>query len=457
MPSVWCRSWRRWKEFRQVVQWIGWLTIAAAASPGGLPASEVILHNFGAPFSRGGAPNSTLIQDAAGSLYGTTYTGGAYGAGAVYKVSAAGVETVLYNFTGGVDGGNPEGGVIGDGQGNLYGTTFAGGIANFGVVFKLSGSGQETVLYSFTGGADGGSPRAGVIRDAIGNLYGTTSAGGILCLFVLPGCGVVYKVDQNNQETVLFTFNLFSGYQPPSGLVRDPDGNLYGVAEGGAVNEGAVYKLTPDGQETVLYSFNEASTGDGQEPLGTLVLDPAGNLYGTTVDGGNGIPYPCCGAIFKISPSGMETIIFEFRGADGESPYAGVIRDAAGNLYGTTSEGGASGLGTVFKVSPSGVETVLHSFTGGSDGSGPEAGLLMDATGNLFGTTLSGGVSGGGVVFKIDPTGLETVLYQFPGSKGGLGSRCDTVPRCIRKFLRRHLPRRLAKCRRGLRNECRRE
>jgi len=200
---------------------------------------ETVLYSFpGAGDGR--HPYSGVIRDAAGSLYGTTGGGGTAGLGVVYKLDTAGHETVLYNFTGGADGSNPSGGVIRDSAGNLYGTTASGGTANWGVVYKLDPSGHETVLHSFTGGADGGRPLAGVTRDSAGNLYGTTGAGGT------TGSGVVYELDAAGQETVLYSFTGYDGRNPYAGVIRDSAGNLYGTTcYGGKRGGGVVFKIEP--------------------------------------------------------------------------------------------------------------------------------------------------------------------------------------------------------------------
>jgi uncharacterized repeat protein (TIGR03803 family) len=224
------------------------------------------------------------------------------------------------------------------------------------VVYELSSDGRENVLYNFTNGADGGSPLGGVVRDAAGNLYGTTDFGGAACC-----AGVVFKVDMSGNETVLHSFQCGPngcatcplGCQPHAGLILDPEGNLYGTTFfGGPVDGGIVFKVDPLGNETLLYAF----------------------------EGG-----------------------YEVQGGDGGNPYAGVIRDAAGNLYGTTSGGGASNQGTVYKLDAAGNETVSYSFTGGSDGGSPEADLTADSTGHLYGTTTYGGTNSGGVVFQLAP------------------------------------------------------
>jgi uncharacterized repeat protein (TIGR03803 family) len=392
---------------------------------------ETVLHTFGS-VPKGAYPYAGVIRGSAGNLYGTTYQGGTANAGVVYGVDTAGHETVLYSFTGLTDGGNPYAGVAPDSAGNLYGTTSAGGSAQgsagYGVVYKLDPSGTETVLYTFTGGADGGTPYAGVIRDSAGNLYGTTGRGGTATCplnYLGPaGCGVVYKVDTTGHETVLYTFSGGADGGSPygAGLTRDPAGNLYGTTEfGGTASVGVVFKLDTTGQETVLYSFIGLAdfATDGVYPGAGVILDSAGNLYGTTMDGG-GVTNPgCggdeCGVVFKLDPSGQETVLHAFTGgADGAEQYfgvfeGGVIRDPAGNLYGTTYLGGdlsgcyAEGCGVVFKMSPSGQETVLYTFTGGADGGNPYAGVIADPAGNLYGTTYNGGKNSAGVVFKLKP------------------------------------------------------
>jgi uncharacterized repeat protein (TIGR03803 family) len=365
-----------------------------------------------------------LVRDAAGNLYGTT-GGGGFSNGVVFKLDTTGKETVLHRFSG-TDGRFPSGGLVRDAAGNLYGTTSSGGAFGWGSVFKLDTTGKETVLYSFTGGTDGSEPSAGLIRDAAGNLYGTTVSGGTS---PFP-YGVVFKLDPSGKETVLYTFTGGADGGFPSGLIRDAAGNLYGTAGGGgspacgAENGcGVVFKVDTTGKETVLYSFDGS---DGAYPFQDLTRDAAGNLYGTTLSvAGGGLNY---GVVFKLDTAGKETVLHSFRGypADGAfSVYGtgrGLVRDAAGNLYGTTDSGGAFNDGLVFRVNTTGKETVLYSFTGGLDGGNPSVGLVRDAAGNLYGTAVTGGADdcgddGCGVVFKLDPTGRETVLHSFaPGA-----------------------------------------
>jgi len=362
----------------------------------------------------GGGPRAGVIRDSDGNLYGTTYGGGTANLGVVYKLDTAGQETVLHSFTSGTDGANPLAGVISDSAGNLYGTTYGGGTGGAGVVYKLDTAGQETVLYSFAGGADGSSPWAGVTRDSAGNLYGTTSGGGIGGVY---GGGVVFKVDTAGRETVLYSFTGGAdGSGPFAGVIRDAAGNLYGTTSyGGAANAGVVYQLDTSGQETVLYGFT--GKADGKKPEAGLIRDSAGNLYGTTQEGGIGN----AGVVYKLDTAGQETVLYTFNlGAhDGGQPYAGVIRDPAGNLYGTTPGGGTVGWGVVYKLDAAGQQTVLYSFPGPVDGSHPDAGVIRDSAGNLYGTTFWGGAAGGGAVYKLDTAGRETVLYSFTGGAAG--------------------------------------
>ena len=323
--------------------------------------------------------------------------------------------TVLYSFSNPHNGGLPSAGVIRDPSGNLYGTTWLGGAYGWGTVFELTSLGKEKVLCSFTGKRDGGSPViTNLVRDSSGNLYGTTDGGGAHLN------GTVFKVTPSGNEVVLYSFGAKAndgGF--PGDLITDASGNFYGAtAFGGSWGFGTVFEILTHGNETILYNFTGIN-GDGGEPDGGLVRDSAGNLYGTTYSGG----YLNQGTIFKLEPNGAETILHTFLGgADGSYPY-GLIADAAGNLYGTT--GGAS-AGTVFKVDPSGTMTVLFTFDG-TNGRYPSGRLTLDSIGNLYGTTSQGGSSPRGNVFKLDPAGNETVLYSFTGGKDGEYPNADPL------------------------------
>ena len=365
-----------------------------------------VLHSFkGAP--DGCKPQGDLWRDGAGNFYGTTANCGSSN-GVVFKISAAGKETILYRFTGKTDGGFPEAGLIRDKAGNLYGTANTGGASGDGVVFELS-KGTETVLHSFSG-TDGAHPTASLVRDAAGNFYGTTFYGGSASC----SCGTVFKIDTAGVETVLYSFTGGTDGKFPAGrLLLDSSGNLYGTAsEGGIVNCGrfgmygcgVVFKVDSSGTETVLYTFN--GLGDGGQPLAGLIRDSAGNFYGTTFSAGD-VSRNCalnngCGVVFELSTGGQESVLYTFTNStDGANPTADLVRDAAGNLYGTTKLGGA-GYGVVFEIQGSS-EAALYTFQGGNDGAGPLAGLIRDSSNNLYGTTSFGGKSAKGVVFKLTP------------------------------------------------------
>jgi uncharacterized repeat protein (TIGR03803 family) len=396
------------------------LPMAAAAQSGGEADTNRVLYGFkGQP--DGALPIAGVIRDENGNLYGTTELGGTAtcsgpfpGCGTVFMVDPGGKETVLHTFAGHpTDGSYPSASLIQDANGNLYGTTDEGGTSGFGTVFKLDTNGKETVLYSFTGGADGAFPRGSLIQDANGNLYGTSSGNSTNCAI---GCGTVFKLDTAGTLTVLYTFTGPDGDAPVAGLTMDAAGTLYGTtSRGGAFCNGGcgvVFKLDPSGKETVLHSFKDSP--DGAFPVGDLILDVAGSLYGTTSGGGYNHRY-CnfgCGTIFKLAPSGKETVLYRFPALyTGVHPSGSVILDTAGNLYGTTDAGGDTkfcgevGCGVVFKLSKAAKLTVLRRFSPGS-GSYPAPTLVRDPSGAFYGTAAVGGQFTGcscGVVFKLTP------------------------------------------------------
>jgi uncharacterized repeat protein (TIGR03803 family) len=307
---------------------------------------------------------------------------------------------VLYAFAGRSDGSDPQGGVIRDKEGNLYGTATTGGAGYGGVVFEITPRGRKKVLYAFSDGDDGGGPQTGVIRDEKGNLYGTTD------LFGRNYCGTIFKLAPDGTETTLYTF---TGYLPfPSGLTEDAAGNLYGTTlNGGAHRSGSVFKLAPDGTFTVLHSFGKSR--DGVQPAAGVIGDSAGNLYGTTLEGGAAD----AGTVFRLTPDGTETVLYSFTGGSYAWYPNGLIEDKNGNFYGTTQYGGSTkcfgnGCGSVFRLTPDGTGTVLYAFADGSDGGRPYAGVIEDSAGNLYGTASRGGAGncagkgmGCGVVFEI--------------------------------------------------------
>jgi uncharacterized repeat protein (TIGR03803 family) len=299
--------------------------------------------------------------------------------------------------------------------------------------------GKQTVLYRFTGGSDGGSPQASLVRGAGGNLYGTASTGGDLNCLPPAGCGTVFKLSKGGKFTVLHTFTgAADGGVPYGGLIGDGRGNLYGSAYvGGDLNScppdgcGVLFKLDRTGRQTILHTFTGS---DGTSPsYGTLLLDKTGVLYGSASGGGkNGSG--ClggCGVVFKVDKTNKETTLYRFPGgARGANPRGSLIRDRSGNIYGVTQRGGdfacepKRGCGTVFKLSKGGKETTLYRFKGGPDGQYPNPGLVRDSSGNLYGTTRLGGDSscaqqGCGTVFKLDQAGRETVLHAFTGGSDG--------------------------------------
>jgi len=378
-----------------------------SSSSGGVPSGPAtytfsVLYTFtGVP--DGSAPRSDLILDQSGNLYGTTRNGGVSDFGTVFKLDTSGHEAVLHSFATG-EGAAPFGGLVRDSAGNLYGTTFGGGDAGYGTVYKLDSTGKLTVLHSFeTGPLDGGQPLAGLVMDAAGNLYGTASFGGA------DGGGVVFKVDGAGEETVMHDFAEDpAGFFPSSSLILDAAGNLYGtnVYGGGALCEcGAVFKVDPSGNDTKLYAFVGKASSDGpygpdaDTPLAGVVRDKAGTLYGTTVYGGSAD----MGTVYRVESDGTELAFHSFTGDDGEWPEGSLVLDAAGYLYGTTAVGGtAGGGGTVFVLDPAGKLTVLHSFNG-QDGWNPLYAVVRDKAGNIYGTTTFGGSGncGCGTVFKL--------------------------------------------------------
>ena len=379
-----------------------------------------LLYSFEGPPSDGQEPLAGLIQGSDGNFFGTTEEGGTsancfdnvnglvlvLGCGTVFEISPSGAESVLYSFAGGSsDGANPNmAGLFLGSDGNFYGTTVNGGASAVGTVFEITSSGTETVLHSFAGGSDGSYPAGGLIQRSDGNFYGTTEAGGS------SDDGTVFMITPSGTETILHSFagGSSDGALPFAGLILGSDGNFYGTTEeGGTNNAGTVFMITPSGAETVLYSFGSFS-GDGVNPYAVLLQGSDGNFYGTTEFGGaNNV-----GTVFKLMPSGTETILHSFVGgsSDGASPRAGVIQGNDGNFYGMTFYGGtsedgtgsSSDAGTIFKLTPSGTETILHFFTGGSsDGAGPDGTLIQGSDGNFYGTTANGGISGDGTVFKL--------------------------------------------------------
>lgn len=369
--------------------------------------SETVLYNFcsaGSTCPDGEDASSSLISDSAGHLYGTSQFGGVgspYGRGTVFELSPDGnggwTETVLYAFTGGADGGEPVAPLLLDSQGNVYGTAQNGGTDGYGVVFKLTSTGNtwaESVLHSFGGGSDGENPTSGLIMDSQGNLYGTSDS----CAFELSPSG--------GNWTLQVLYNIGGGTR--ASLTMDPAGNLFGVN-----TFSYVFEISPNGSggwgpATIIHRFTGAPA-DGYYPEGTLVLDKAGNLYGTTTNGGTSN----AGTVYQLSPGSggvwSEQILHSFGGttSDGEDPWAGVVLDAAGNLYGTTEISRQQvTAGTVYELTPEAgtgayKEKILWTFDF-TDGADPVGGVILDSSGNLYGATSSYGASDGGNAYRIN-------------------------------------------------------
>jgi uncharacterized repeat protein (TIGR03803 family) len=369
------------------------------------------LYNFDGT-TDGEIPIAGVIQDSAGNLYGTTYWGGnpnhcratGGGCGVVYEVNAAGTQTVLHSFSG-LDGEMPDTPLVRDGAGNLYGTTQLGGGSSqcsseegCGVVFKLDTAGKETVLHNFTGGADGCIPSQGLVMDNAANLYGTT----LYCGF--SNYGTIFKIDNAGNFTVLYSFTGSDGANPEGGhLTMDESGNLYGAtAYGGSTacsnggGCGVLFELSESGTYAVLHRF-AGGTADGCQPNGSVVMDLAGNLYGTTVGCGSSNK----GTIWKVSKKGQKTILHNFAGgtSDGCWPLGGVTRNSKGSLYGVSESCGTNNEGALYELTANGKFALLHSFDG-SDGSNPTGELLPTTSGILYGTADNGGPYGAGTVWS---------------------------------------------------------
>ncbi len=412
------------------------LTIAVAVPRLAHTQTFSVVYNFQG-LQAGFYPTSGVSVDRAGDLYGTTQYGGPgtscyLGCGIAFKLVRHDYNwlfTPIYSFMGGSDGGNPSARLIIGPNGTLFGTTTqAGGSGCMGLgcgtVFNLHppqhissrvlAGWSETVLYRFQGGSDGAMPEAAdLVFDQAGNLYGTTYVGGGTQCF--EDCGTVYELTNsggNWTESILHVFGQSGdGDEPWAGVILDQTGNLYGTtATGGAHRQGSVYELIHSGvgwTERLLYSFQGGS--DGAFPFSSLIQDPAGNLYGTTCCAGG----DAGGTVFGLTAGTWAfNLLYGLGGpGTGQGPEGALIMDSSGNLYGTASSGGAYGFGAVFKLTPSAggwTYTSVHDFCAGgyppcSDGYTPSGNLAFDSAGNLYGTTSNGGAHGGGVVYEITP------------------------------------------------------
>jgi uncharacterized repeat protein (TIGR03803 family) len=413
------------------------ITVGKLLSVGGVSSTdaELVGHSFsgqngtqGMSGSTDGAgPEAALIQGRSPdtNFYGTTYYGGVYNQGTVFKITPGGTETVLYSFSGNgglsgsTDGAHPKSSLVLGSDGNLYGTTLQGGVnGGHGTVFKITlPAGTETVLYSFcaiSGCPDGYSPYAGLIQGQFPdtNFYGTTLSGG-----PNSGVGTVYKISPGGAYSVLYSFRDYGmdGSNVEAPVIEGSDGNFYGTTfAGGAFASGAIFKVTPAGAETILYSFCSGGglCADGQSPNSGLLEGSDGNFYGLTPNGG---AYPsgnAGGTLFRITPAGDYTLLHSFCGIqiyapciDGGNPQGALILGSDGNFYGATRGGGANGTGAAFKMTPTGVETMIYSFQGDTDtntsGLDPISGLIQGSDGYFYGVTNPGGAWGEGTFFRL--------------------------------------------------------
>ena len=392
--------------------------MAMLASGARAASTTDVIYSF-AGDADGEYTDTDLVIDSAGNLYGTSVLGGDFGSGTVFQLTPSGdswIHTVLYSFSGGGDGGEPYKGVTLDAEGNLYGTAVTGGSGSCeggcGVAYKLTNSGgtwTQTVIHSFTGGDDGSGPGAGLTIDKRGNLYGMTPTGGA------NGLGVIFQLhpDQSGNWTLKVIHTFTGGTDGASGsagrmLLRG--GHLYGAATaGGANGKGTAFELTPvpsgEWNFTTIYSFK--GQPDAGFPYGGLTFDASGNLYGTTYyDGAHNL-----GAVYELAPNPTgewnERVLYSFKGgSDGANSISNVVFDAAGNLYGTTSEGGL-GSGTIFELTPGSngkwTESIAHRFAGPPDGAFAYNGMVGDGAGNFYGATVHGGTDDEGAIYKFTP------------------------------------------------------
>ena len=408
------------KRFLRSVSFLLTTSIAAAilATAAWAAGTPQVIYSF-AGDKDGEYTDTDLVIDAEGNLYGTSVQGGAFGGGTVFRLSPSSTgwkHKVLYSFTGGADGGEPYKGVTLDSQGNLYGTAVTGGGGSCeggcGVAYKLTHVGTtwtQSVIHTFTGGNDGSGPGAGLTLDKRGNVYGMTPTGGA------NGLGVIFRLQlQASGEwkiKVLHTFNGDDGATGSAGRLLLRSGTFYGAATvGGAYGQGTIFSLKHipgQWQFKTLYSFK--GQPDAGFPYGGLTFDQAGNLYGTTYyEGANDF-----GSVYQLSPqpdgSWAEKVLYSFKGGrDGMGSISNLVLSKKGALYGTTSEGGSScSCGTIFKVKVDALgnwtERVMYRFTGVPDAGFAYNGMVADAAGNLYGATVHGGTNDDGAIYKFTP------------------------------------------------------
>ena len=397
----------------------------AATTTASLPAQTItMLESLNS--ADGAYPFAGLVQATNGEFYGTTYGGGANQFGAIFKVSAGGSLALVYSFcaeTNCTDGSLPRAGLMQDSNGTLYGATEGGGTNNRGTVFKITPAGHLTVIYNFcnlAGCADGAEPYGGLVQASNGSLVGTTESGGQY------GFGSIFSVTPAGSFETLYSFCASTGCpdgaSPAGTLVQAASGVYYGTTQSGGKSAncgayacGTVFKITGAGALTTLHSFCvKSGCPDGQAPYAGLTLASDGNLYGATPAGGANAN----GTIFKITTAGKLTTLYSFCSqltcSDGQGPNAGLIQATDGNLYGATSSGGAQGYGSLFSITLSGALTTLHSFDN-TDGAAPDGTLVQGTNGDFYGTTSGDGANGAGTVFGLS-VGLGPFVQTLPTS-----------------------------------------
>ncbi len=341
-------------------------------------------------------PVAPLIQGADGNFYGTTSQGGPSNAGTIVQITPSGVVTVLYAFSGGADGGVPYGALIQDADGSFYGAASSGGAFGAGTIFRLAPGGNFGIVYAFSGGADGAAPYASLVRAADGSFYGTASSGGAF------GAGTVFNVRPDGSFSTIYAFTgADDGGYPYAGVTTGADGNLYGTTyAGGSSGAGTVFQLTPSGVLSTLYAFTGGA--DGAYPYAGVTVGADGSLAGATSQGNaNGQ-----GGVFRLAPDGTFTVLHDFAADanDGAYPIGALIQAADGSYYGTTLFGGAAGAGTIYQVAADGAYSVLYAFTGADDGAYPYAAMVQATDGSFYGSSAFGGGQGDGTAFRLSTT-----------------------------------------------------
>ncbi|HUI84560.1 MAG TPA: choice-of-anchor tandem repeat GloVer-containing protein [Candidatus Binatia bacterium] len=384
---------------RHRIPWTWILPLLLATASLALSAQTLTtLHSFSG--ADGSGPQAALVLARNGNLYGSTSGGGANRSDTVFEITTNGTLTTLHNFNQFIlpDGNDPMGAMIQAADGNLYGTTVKGGVGRFGSVYRIAPDGSFRMVLSLNYTPLGAIPYAGLTAGVGGLLYGTATHGGI------NGSGTIYAVTPFGQAIKLHDFGGEGAAEPEAGLVLGNDGNFYGTTfNGGSFGCGIVYRVTPGGNVTALHSFGGQGDG-GCQPYAAMGKGSDGNFYGTTSMGGapNGAN---AGLVYRITPSGVYTVLHVFNRTDGTSPFGALLLSSDGNFYGTTVAGGSQNAGTIFKMTPGGTLTTLYNFcsqTNCTDGAAPYAGLVQDSHGTFYGTTFAGGGSNDGTVFSFE-------------------------------------------------------